>query len=97
MAKVAVLVETLYQDMEVWYPYLRLKEEGHVAIAAGCGDTSYAGKYGYPITVDAQVRDLDAAELAGVIIPGGWAPDRMRLHQPALDLVESLNGEREEI
>ena len=91
MAKVAVLVDALYQDMEVWYPYLRLKEEGHVAIAAGCGDTSYVGKHGYPITVDAQVRDLDPAELAGVVIPGGWAPDRIRLHQPALDLVESLN------
>ena len=82
MAKVAVLVDALYHDLEVWYPYLRLKEEGHVAIAAGCGDTSYVGKYGVAIAVDAQVRDLDPAELAGVVIPGGWAPDRIRLHQP---------------
>jgi protease I len=90
MATVAVLIETLYQDMEVWYPYLRLKEEGHVAIAAGCGEKSYVGKYGYPIQVDAQVKDLDPDDLHGVVIPGGWAPDKLRLHRPVLDLVRTM-------
>ena len=92
MAKVAVLVETLYHDMEVWYPYLRLQEAGHEAIAAGCGESSYVGKYGYPIKVDEQCADLDAGDLAGVIIPGGWAPDKIRLHAPALELVGALNA-----
>jgi len=90
MAKVAVLVEALYQDMEVWYPYLRLKEAGHEAIAVGCGEKGYVGKYGYPITVDAQVARLDVDALAGVVIPGGWAPDRLRLHKPVLALVRTL-------
>jgi protease I len=90
MAKVAVLIEALYQDMEVWYPYLRLKEAGHETLAAGCGETTYVGKYGYPIKVDTQVKDLDPKSLAGVVIPGGWAPDKLRLHKPALDLVKAL-------
>lgn len=95
MAKVAVLIEALYQDMEVWYPYLRLKEAGHEAIAAGCGEKSYVGKYGYPITVDAHVKDLDAKSLDGLVIPGGWAPDRLRLNKPVLDLTRAMvEGER---
>jgi len=91
MAKVAVLIEALFQDLEALYPYLRLKEAGHEAIAAGCGEASYTGKYGYPIAVDAQVTDLRANELAGVVIPGGWAPDKLRLHEPVLDLVRALS------
>ncbi len=90
MAKVAVLIEALYQDLEVWYPYLRLKEEGHETIAAGCGEAKYTGKYGYPITVDAQVGDLDARTLDGLVIPGGWAPDRLRMHNPVLELTRRM-------
>src|SRR5512139_2345076 len=90
MARIAVLIEALYQDMEVWYPYLRLKEEGHQAIAAGCGEKTYVGKYGYPINVDANVKDLDAATLDGIVIPGGWAPDKLRLHKPVLDLTRAM-------
>ncbi|MHC4548818.1 MAG: type 1 glutamine amidotransferase domain-containing protein [Planctomycetota bacterium] len=90
MARVAVLIEGLYQDLEVWYPYLRLKEEGHEAVGAGCGEKQYVGKYGYPITVDADVADLDAGGLAGIVIPGGWAPDRLRLHRPVLDLTRAM-------
>jgi protease I len=90
MAKIAVLIEALYQDMEVWYPYLRLKEAGHEALAAGCGETTYVGKYGYPIRVDCHVADLDARGLDGVVIPGGWAPDKLRLHRPVLDLVRAM-------
>jgi len=93
MAKVAVLIEALYQDMEVWYPYLRLKEEGHEAIAAGSGEKTYVGKYGYPIQVDAHVKDLDAKALAGIVIPGGWAPDKLRLHKPVLDLTRAMVAE----
>ncbi|HEX5136238.1 MAG TPA: type 1 glutamine amidotransferase domain-containing protein [Planctomycetota bacterium] len=90
MAKVAVLIEALYQDMEVWYPYLRLKEEGHDVVAAGTGEKTYVGKYGYPINVDAHVKDLEAAKLSGIVIPGGWAPDKLRLSKPVLDLTRAM-------
>lgn len=94
MAKVAVLIEALYQDMEVWYPYLRLKEAGHEALAAGCGEATYVGKYGYPIKVDCHVKDLKAEDLAGIVVPGGWAPDRLRLHKPVLDLVKAADAKK---
>ena len=90
MARVAILVEALYQDMEVWYPLFRLKEAGHDVVAAGCGESRYVGKYGYPITVDCQVADLDSDTLNGIVIPGGWAPDRLRLHRPVLDLTRTM-------
>jgi protease I len=91
MARVAILVEAFYQDLEVWYPLYRLKEEGHEVVTAGCGQPSYTGKYGYPITVDRQVADLDPAAFQGVVIPGGWAPDRLRMHAPVLEFVRALD------
>ncbi|MCK6461447.1 MAG: DJ-1/PfpI/YhbO family deglycase/protease, partial [Planctomycetes bacterium] len=47
-------------------------------------------KYGYPINVDAHVKDLDAKALDGIVIPGGWAPDKLRLHRPVLDLTRAM-------
>jgi len=90
MAKVAIVVEALYQDLEVWYPFYRLKEAGHEVVTAGCGAKSYVGKYGYPITVDVDAKELRASELAGLVIPGGWAPDRLRTYAPVLALTRDL-------
>ncbi len=59
-------------------------------VTAGCGAKSYVGKYGYPITVDGDAQDLDAGGLGGVVIPGGWAPDKLRLSQPVLDLTRAM-------
>ena len=60
--RVAILVEDLYQDQEVWYPYYRLKEAGAEVVVVGTGSKSeYKGKYGYPISADAAVdHQLDA-------------------------------------
>lgn len=90
MAKVAIVVEAAYQDLEVWYPYYRLREAGHEVVTAGCGAKSYTGKYGYPITVDVDAKELRPAELAGLVIPGGWAPDKLRLYPPVLALTREL-------
>jgi protease I len=90
MARVAIVVEEQYQDLEVWYPLLRLKEAGHEVVVAGCGAERYTGKYGYPIQVDQDAADLDPQTLDGIVIPGGWAPDRLRLHEPVLALTRSL-------
>jgi len=90
-SSVAILVEANYQDLEVWYPYYRLKEAGHEVVVAGCGQKSYTGKYGYPITVDCDAKDLDARSFRGVVVPGGWAPDRLRLHEPVLHFVREMD------
>lgn len=86
--KVALLVEDEYQELEAWYPYLRLKEEGAQVTVVGSGTKqTYQSKLGYPITADCAASQIKAADVDAVIIPGGFAPDNMRLHEPMIDLV----------
>jgi protease I len=88
---IAILVEKDYQDMEVWYPYLRLLEAGYRVVTVGINQTSYKGKYGYPIECSTTIDKIKAKEVDGVIIPGGWAPDFLRLSAPALKFVADLD------
>jgi len=89
--KIAVLVEADYQDMEVWFPIFRLREEGADVVVVGTGSsTTYRGKYGYPITVDFSADQVHAEQFHGVVIPGGWAPDRLRQYKTVLDFVRKL-------
>lgn len=89
---IAVLVEHHYQDMELWYPVFRLREEGARVIIVGTGTQSeYIGKYGYPAKAETQADLLHAHELDAIVIPGGWAPDRLRMSEPVLKLVRDLN------
>ena len=67
-----------YEDLEVWYPKLRLEEAGFDVPLVGIGDASYRGKHGYPAAVDGHARDFRSAHIAGIIAPGGWAPDKLR-------------------
>jgi len=95
---VAVLVEQDYQDLEVWYPTLRLREEGARVLHVGTGSAeSYKGKYGYPCKVDADAAYVESAELDGIVIPGGWAPDRMRMSEAVLALVRDMNAAKKPI
>ncbi len=89
--KIAVLIEANYQDMEAWYPIFRLREEGAEVLAIGTGSSpTYEGKYGYPITVDFSADQVHADEFDGVVIPGGWAPDRLRQYKTVLDFVRHI-------
>jgi protease I len=86
--RVAVLAENMYQEMELWVPYYRLKEEGaEVRVVGASGATSYTSKHGYPVTVDVQADQASAVEFDGVVIPGGYAPDMMRRHPAMVRLV----------
>ena len=76
--KVAVLVEEKYQVLEVWYPYLRLREEGIETVFVGTGKTNYKSKEGYPAKEEVPVQQAKVEVFDGVIIPGGWAPDYLR-------------------
>jgi protease I len=89
--RVAVLAEDLYEDLELWYPRLRLQEEGAEVVVVGPGDApEHHGKYGYPVAVDQAAREVDPEKFDAVVIPGGYAPDRMRRHPAMVDFVRQM-------
>lgn len=92
--KIAVLIEDHYQDLEVWYPILRLREAGHeVVTVEPRNQKHYVGKWGYPIDVDCSIQDVKAKDFDAVVIPGGWAPDKLRLSKKILEFVKTLHDE----
>jgi protease I len=90
MKKVAVLVEDQYQELEVWYPYLRLKEAGFDAKFVGTGKGEYKSKCGYPAKEEIAMAEADAADFDAVVIPGGYAPDFLRRHEKINSFVRRI-------
>ena len=70
--KIAILVDTLYQEMEVWYPLFRFQEAGATVFTVGAkaGET-YGSKLGYPVKCQLSYDDVRAADFDGVVVPGG--------------------------
>ena len=89
----AILVGPEYEDLEVWYPKLRLEAAGFEAPLVGTAGTTFRGKHGYPAPVERSVDHLDHATLAGVLAPGGWAPDKLRRDPAVLDLVRRVHSD----
>jgi protease I len=86
--KAAVLVDQLYQEMEVWYPLYRLREAGVDTILVGPeAGATYPSKLGYPAVSDRAAADVSADDFDCLVIPGGYAPDHMRRHKAMVDLV----------
>jgi protease I len=87
---IAMLVENLYQELEVWYPLLRFREAGAKVTTVGSGDKTYKSKYGYPVGADTSADKVKADDFDGIIIPGGYAPDIMRRHAAMVELVRDM-------
>jgi protease I len=87
-----VLVGPDYEDLEVWYPKLRLEEAGYTVKLAGTGEPSYRGKHGYPCPVDGHVKEFPAEKLCGILAPGGWAPDKLRRDPEVLARVREVHA-----
>ena len=86
--RIAILSENMYQEMELWVPYYRLREEGaEVKVVGAGGAKSYASKLGYHVSVDVQADQVKAVEFDAVVVPGGYAPDMMRRHPAMVALV----------
>ena len=86
--RIAVLAEDLYEDLELWYPLIRMREEGAEVKVIGTGSAGkYTGKHGLPVEVDASAEEVGADDFDAIIIPGGYAPDRMRRYPALLKLV----------
>jgi protease I len=87
-----VLVGPDYEDLEVWYPKLRLEEAGFTVRLAGLGEREYRGKHGYPCPVDGSIADFRAEDLDGIVCPGGWAPDKLRRDPEVLRRVREVHA-----
>jgi len=86
--RVAVLAENLYQDLELWYPLLRMREAGAEVKVVGTGSAeTYTSKHGYKVEVDASADEVSPADFDAIIIPGGYAPDLMRRYPAMVNLV----------
>ena len=79
MARIAILLEKMYEDAELQYPRLRLKEAGHeVTVVGPKANETYVGKYGYPQRSERAATAVSAADFDLIVIPGGSSPDHMR-------------------
>ena len=91
--KVGILTEDFYQELELWYPLLRLREAGADAFTIGMeAGHVYKSKLGYPAKADYGIGDVSSTDLAALVIPGGYAPDHMRRHPSYGNLVREMNA-----
>jgi protease I len=92
--KIAILVDNMYQEMEVWYPIYRLQEAGAIVVTVGAkhGET-YTSKLGYPVKCDLSYEDARPGDFDGVIVPGGYAPDHIRRHPAANTFVKNMDAQ----
>ena len=89
--RVLIFVEHAYEDLELWYPKIRLIEEGMEVVVAGPEKIVYPGKNGYPCRADQTFDEVKADDFDALVIPGGWAPDKLRRDPRVLDLVRAFD------
>ncbi|QHZ45823.1 MULTISPECIES: type 1 glutamine amidotransferase domain-containing protein [Bacillus] len=96
--KVMALVSDEFEDLELWYPILRLKEEAAIVHIIGeKADHEYKGKHGVPAVSDYDMRSVNIEEYDAILVPGGWAPDKLRRYPEVLDMIRTFNERRKPI
>lgn len=89
--RILILVGDIYEDLELWYPKLRLAEAGaEVVVAGAVSGHVYVGKNGYPCPADAALADMRAEDFDGLVVPGGFMPDKLRRDGHVLELVQDF-------
>jgi len=87
--KIAIMLDKEYQELEVWYPYYRLQEEGAaVTLVAPKGCNTYTSKLGYPCVSDVAAGEVKGEHFDAVVVPGGWAPDFMRRSEQMIGFIQ---------
>ncbi|WP_282941680.1 type 1 glutamine amidotransferase domain-containing protein [Paenibacillus sp. RC67] len=90
--KVLAFVDEEFEDLEMWYPVLRLKEAGaEVHLVGPKAGTVYHGKYGVPLTTEYAFEDVVSEDYIGLYVPGGWAPDKLRRYADVLRLTKEFH------
>ena len=91
--RILFFVGDIYEDLELWYPRLRLIEAGAEVIVAGPeSNTVYAGKNGYPCESEAAIDEMDESDFDGLVVPGGFMPDKLRRDPKVLELVQQFHA-----
>src|SRR6266446_1607030 len=83
-------VDDLYEDLELWYPKLRLEEAGYTTCLAGLDVKSFRGKNGYPAVAEALISEVKSVDFLGLLIPGGFMPDKLRREAKVLSLTREF-------
>jgi protease I len=95
--KIAIFVADLFEDLEFWYPKLRMIEEGAEVTVIGPNAQEYRGKHGLPARADAGIHDVKAIEFDALIIPGGYSPDHMRRVPEMVTFVQEIHKQRKPV
>lgn len=96
--KIIALIHDDFEDLELWYPVLRLREEGAtVDIVGERGKEKYLGKYGVPAQSDFSFAEIDPSQYAGLLVPGGWAPDKLRRFPEVINIVKHMDENKKPI
>ncbi|HWQ10650.1 MAG TPA: DJ-1/PfpI family protein, partial [Holophaga sp.] len=90
--RIAFLIEEGFEDLEFWVTVMRLREEGAVVTIVGGDGKHYRGKNGLAASADVNVEQVDAAAFDAVVVPGGWAPDKMRRSAAVKRLVREMSA-----
>jgi deglycase len=88
--KVLFFAADYYEDLELWYPKIRLKEAGYETAVAAKEKKTFKGKNGYPVNADLTLEEVNPDDYAAVVIPGGYAPDIMRRYEKLLNIVRTM-------
>jgi protease I len=91
--KVLAYVDEEFEDLEMWYPVLRLREAGAIVEIVGPkAKTAYHGKYGVPIITDFAFNEVKSEDYIGLYVPGGWAPDKLRRYPDVIRLTQEFHA-----
>jgi protease I len=90
--RLLMFVGEIYEDLEVWYPKLRMIEAGAAVMLVGpVAHATYLGKHGYPCISDAAICEVMTSNYDGLIVPGGFMPDKLRRDERVLEIVREFN------
>ena len=93
MKRILCFIDDHFEDLELWYPVLRCREAGfQVDIAGQEAGHVYTGKYGVPAAAEVSYETVKAADYDGLLVPGGWAPDKLRRSEAVLNLTREFSA-----
>ncbi|SDH05968.1 protease I [Alteribacillus persepolensis] len=96
--RIIALVEDDFEDLELWVPVMRLREEGAEVVLTGKENgKTYVGKHGVPAVSEAGFQDINPNEYDGILVPGGWAPDKLRRYDEVIEMIKHMEENKKVI